>query len=355
MPVAQKTIDELLKEMVDKLASDLHLNAGTPPTLRIDGKLVAQNEEPLSNEVIQKLLFSMLDDHQRTRFGEEKELDFSYSVPELSRFRGNALVQRGSIGCVLRAIPQKPFSLEQMKLQHLKPFCHKPRGLILVTGPTGSGKSTTLAAMINEINENEAVHIVTIEDPIEFVHKSKKSIIRQRELGSDTLSFPNALKHVLRQDPDVILVGEMRDLETISLAITGAETGHLVFGTLHTIGAAQTVDRIVDVFPPHQQQQIRTQLAGILEGVISQTLLLQKSGKGRVCAMEILVGTPAVRNVIREGKTQQISSMIQTGGQFGMQSLDAALKDLVTKGMVSYEEALAKAGSADEFKRLMGG
>jgi twitching motility protein PilT len=351
---ATKTIDILLRKMMEKTASDLHLAVGSPPIFRIDGKLIPENSEPLSSSVLQEMIYSILDFGQREKFEKEKELDFSYSVPGLSRFRGNILLQRGTMGAVFRAIPPRALSLKELGFTFLEPFCLKPRGLVLVTGPTGSGKSTTLAAMIDYINETQAVHIVTIEDPIEFLHKNKKSIIRQRELGSDTLSFANALKHVLRQDPDVILVGEMRDLETIALAITAAETGHLVFGTLHTTGAAQTVDRIVDVFPPHQQQQIRIQLSGILEGIISQTLLPKASGSGRVCAMEILVATPAIRSLIREGKNQQIPSMIQTGGQLGMQSLDTALKNLVQNGIVTFEEAMAKASNPEEFKRLLG-
>jgi twitching motility protein PilT len=354
MAVVLKSIDELLKKMVEKTASDLHLAVGSPPTLRIDGKLIPLDVQPLSHQELQEMVYSILNFSQREELEKQKELDFSYSVPGLSRFRGNALYQRGTMGAVFRAIPQRPLTLQELGFANLESFCKKPRGLVLVTGPTGSGKSTTLAGMIDYINENEAVHIVTIEDPIEFLHRNKKSIIRQRELGTDTLAFPNALKHVLRQDPDVILVGEMRDLETIGLAITAAETGHLVFATLHTTGAAQTIDRIIDVFPPYQQQQVRVQLSGIIEGVISQTLLPRASGSGRICAMEIMVATPAIRNLIREGKTAQMQSMIQTGGQFGMVSLDMSLKGLVQKEIVTFEEALAKAANQDEFRKLLG-
>lgn len=354
MATATRSIDELLRSMIEKTASDLHLAVGSPPTLRVDGKLVSLEGEAMSHSILEEMIYSMLEPDHREKFEREKELDFSYSVSGLSRFRGNLLFQRGTLGCVFRAIPQRPLSLDELGFGHLKIFCKKPRGLVLVTGPTGSGKSTTLAAMVDFINENEAFHIVTIEDPIEFLHRNKKSVVRQRELGADTLSFPNALKHVLRQDPDVILVGEMRDLETIGLALTAAETGHLVFGTLHTTGAPQTVDRIVDVFPPYQQQQIRVQLSGILEAVISQTLVPLAKGNGRTCAMEIMVGTPGIRNLIREGKSQQIPSMIQTGGQSGMQSLDSALKSLVQQGVVTFEDALMKAGNLEEFRRLMG-
>lgn len=340
--------------MVQKNASDLHLAVGSPPTYRVDGQLLPEQTEPLEQGVLQEMVYSVLDFGQREKFDKEKELDFSYSIAGLSRFRGNVLLQRGTMGCVMRAIPQRPLSLEELGFPLLQDFCKKPRGLVLVTGPTGSGKSTTLAAMVDHINTHEAVHIVTIEDPIEFLHSNKKSVIRQRELGADTLSFPNALKHVLRQDPDVILVGEMRDLETIGLAITAAETGHLVFGTLHTTGAAQTVDRVVDVFPPHQQQQIRVQLAGVVECVISQTLIPKASGSGRACAMEIMVGTPAIRNLIREGKSQQIMSSMQTGSQAGMQTLDSALKNLVQQGTITFEQACLKANNIEEFKQLMG-
>ncbi len=355
MATVIKNIDELLKTMVTKTASDLHLAVGSPPTVRIDGSLVSlDNGQPLSHQELQEMIFSIINFSQREELEKQKELDFSYSIPGFCRFRGNALYQRGTMGCVFRAIPQRPLTLQELGFTNLESFCKKPRGLVLVTGPTGSGKSTTLAAMIDYINENQSVHIITIEDPIEFLHRNKKSIIRQRELGTDTLAFSNALKHVLRQDPDVILVGEMRDLETISLAITAAETGHLVFATLHTTGASLTVDRIIDVFPPHQQQQVRIQLSGILEGIVSQTLLPRSDGKGRICAMEIMVATPAIRNLIREGKTPQMVSMIQTGGQYGMVSLDMSLKALVQKGIVSFEEALAKAANQDEFKKLLG-
>jgi len=341
--------------MVERRASDLHLAVGSPPTYRINGILVPTEHQPVSPESLQGMLDAVLSPEQRERFERQKELDFSYSISGVSRYRGNALFQRGTMGAVFRAIPTRSPTLEELKFPLiLKELCTKPRGLVLVTGPTGSGKSTTLAAMIDYINTLRSVHIVTIEDPIEFLHKNKKAIIRQRELGADTTSFAEALRHVLRQDPDVILVGEMRDLETIALAVTAAETGHLVLATLHTSGAHSTVDRIVDVFPPHQQQQIRIQLADILEGVVSQVLLPSLDGHGRVCAMEVMVGTHAVRNLIREGKTPQLISAMQSGAGAGMVTLNAALKHLVAEKQVSYEEALAKATNADEFTQLCG-
>jgi twitching motility protein PilT len=298
---------------------------------------------------------SVLTDEQRARFIAERELDLAYSVPGLSRFRINVYLQRGSWGTAIRVIPSRPLSLDELKMPPiLKDLAMKPRGMLLVTGPTGSGKSTTLAAMINHINENRRCHIVTVEDPIEFLHKDKNSVICQREVGADTHSFEKALKHVLRQDPDVILIGEMRDLETTSIAISAAETGHLVLATLHTNSAASTVDRVVDIFPPHQQQQIRMQLSVTLEGVLCQTLVPKAKGGGRVMAMEIMPVNPAVRNIIREGKTHQIPSIIQTGQGFGMQSLDMALRNLYQQGLITYEEAIAKAANIEEFNRLVG-
>ena len=349
------SIDGLLKSMVERKASDLHLAVGSPPMYRITGMLVPVDGEVLTPEQAREMVHAVLDEAQRNKFQQEKELDFSYSIPGVSRYRGNILLQRGTLGAVFRAIPERPPSLEALKFPPiLTEFCTRPRGLILVTGPTGSGKSTTLAAIIEHINEHQAVHVVTIEDPIEFLYKNKKAIIRQRELGGDTVSFTAALKHALRQDPDVILVGEMRDLETIALAVTAAETGHLVFGTLHTTGAPATVDRMVDVFPAHQQQQIRVQVASALEGVVSQTLVRTADGKGRACAMEIMVGTTAIRSLIREGKSHQIMSAIQSGGKVGMVALDAALKKLVDSGQVTYEEAITKASNVEEFKHLFG-
>ncbi len=348
-------LGDLLKTMVAQHASDLHLTVGSPPVFRVNGSMVVSRLEPVGASTIQDMVYAILTEKQREQFEQQKELDFSYSISGLSRYRGNLLLQRGTLGAVFRAIPERPKTLDELGLPPiLKEFCRKPRGLVLVTGPTGSGKSTTLAAMIEYINETRAVHVVTIEDPIEFLHTNKQAIIRQRELGADTLSFAEALKHVLRQDPDVILVGEMRDLDTISLAVTAAETGHLVLATLHTTGTTATVDRIVDVFPSHQQQQIRVQVAAVLEGVVSQTLVRTADGQGRICAMEIMVGTMAIRNLIREGKGHQIMSAIQSGGKTNMVSLDAFLRNLIVEGKITFDEALTKAANPDELKRLCG-
>ena len=345
-------IDRLLERMVSINASDLHLVIGSPPTFRTNGTLASLETPPLNPEMVKAMVYAILTPEQKEKFEREKELDFSYSLPGVSRFRGNALFQRGTVGAVFRAVPTRPLTLDELGLPAvLQKLCDKPRGLVLVTGPTGSGKSSTLAAMIDYINDHKAVHIVTIEDPIEFLHRNKKSLIRQRELGADTNAFAAALKHILRQDPDVILVGEMRDLETISLAVTAAETGHLVFATVHTIGAPATIDRVVDVFPPHQQQQIRMQLSVILEGVISQVLIPRRDGQGRACALEIMLGTIGVRNLIREGKTHQLTNIIQSGGQHGMQTLDASLKSLYQQGAISYEEAVSHAANPEEFRR----
>ncbi|MBI2495542.1 MAG: type IV pilus twitching motility protein PilT [Candidatus Omnitrophica bacterium] len=348
-------IDEFLKAMGENRASDLHLAVGSPPTYRVHGSLVPTKGAPLSPEALKELLGPIVNDEHWERFRREKELDFSYSIPGVSRYRGNLLLQRGTLGAVFRAVPFKVPTLDELGFPPmLKEFCNRPRGLVLVTGPTGSGKSTTLAAMIEHINAHKTAHVITIEDPIEFLHKNQKALIRQRELGGDTCSFATALKHVLRQDPDVVLIGEMRDLETIALALTAAETGHLVLGTLHTTSAPATVDRIADVFPPHQQQQTRVQLASILEGVISQTLIPAPDQQGRVCAMEILVGTLAVRNLIREGKSHQILSIMQGGAKLGMVTLDAALRDLVAAGKVAFEEALIRTADVEGFKKLCG-
>ncbi len=351
----EMTLEDLLHIMVEKSSSDLHLKAGCAPMIRVDGELVPITYELLSGEVVRRMIESILTDEQKSKFVIEKELDLAYSVPGLSRFRINVFLQRGSWATAIRVVPSRPFSIDELKLPHLlKELAMKPRGLVLVTGPTGSGKSTTLAAMVNHINENKRCHIVSVEDPIEFLHKDKNSVLSQREVGEDTNSFASALKHVLRQDPDVILIGEMRDLETISIAITAAETGHLVLATLHTNSAATTVDRIIDIFPSHQQQQIRMQLSVTLEGIICQTLLPKAEGSGRVLAMEMMPVTPAIRNLIREGKTFQIPNAIQSGAQYGMQSLEVSLKNLYLQGLITYDEGLAKASSPDEFARLVG-
>ncbi len=347
-------IDDLLRIMIESRASDLHLSVGCPPMLRVDGDLASINAEKLTPTRMTEIVYAILSDEQIGEFEEKWELDFAYSVRGLSRFRVNVHRQRGTIGSVFRAVPVDPPSLDALGMpEMLKKLAGRPRGLVLVTGPTGSGKSTTLAAMIREINVTRRRHIVTVEDPIEFLHRNEKSIIIQREVGSDTRSFSVALRHVLRQDPDVILIGEMRDLETISAAITAAETGHLVLATLHTTSAAQTVDRIVDVFPPHQQEQIRVQLSTVLEGIICQTLMLLADGKGRVCAQEILVATSAIRNLVREGKTHQMPSVLQSSGADGMQTLDQALKVLVQQGKVVPQLAMAVASNPQDFKMFL--
>ncbi len=347
-------VDDLLRIMIDQGASDLHLAVGTPPALRIDGELAPMNMEKLAPSRINELLYAILMDNQISEFEQNWELDFAYSVRGLSRFRVNVHRQRGTVGTVFRAVPVDPPSLDGLGMPKIiKTLCLKPRGLVLVTGPTGSGKSTTLSAMIREINVTRRRHIVTVEDPIEFLHRNEKSIVLQREVGSDTKSFASALRHVLRQDPDVILIGEMRDLETIAAAITAAETGHLVLATLHTTSAAQTVDRIVDVFPPHQQEQVRVQLSTVLEGIICQALLPLAEGKGRTCAQEILVATSAIRNLIREGKSHQMPSILQSGAADGMQTLDQALKVLVQAGKIIPQVAMGAASSPQDFRMFL--
>ena len=348
-------IDDLLRMLVAKDASDLHIRAGEPPVMRIHGELTRTEFPPLTGEDIEKLLYVILNEERKRRFEEFKELDLSYAIPGLARFRVNMFRQRGHTGAVMRLIPIRVKTIDELFLPPVtKELALRPRGLILVTGPTGSGKSTSLAAMINHINIHERSHVITIEDPIEFMHTDNQSAINQRELGMDTHSFAAALKHVMRQNPDVILVGEMRDLETISLAITAAETGHLVFATLHTTDAPQTVDRVIDVFPPEQQQQIRMQLSVTLQAVISQTLLPRADIGGRIAAFEVMVATPAIRALIREGKTHQLYTDIQTGGQFGMQTMDASLAGLVRAGKITQQMAESRAHAPDELRRLLG-
>jgi twitching motility protein PilT len=350
----QPRIEILLEEVIKKKASDLHLQVGLPPMLRVDGALIAvTGSEALDEEGIESLVFAILDEDQKQILLKDKEFDFSFAFGDLGRFRVNAFHERGNIAAALRLIPNEIVTIEQLGLPEIvNKFASYPRGLVLVTGPTGSGKSTSLAALIHKINAEQSKHIITIEDPIEFTHKSMKSVIVQREVHYDTYSFSAALRSALRQDPDVILLGEMRDLETIASAITMAETGHLVFATLHTNSAAQSIDRMIDVFPPHQQPQIRSQLANILMAVASQRLV-PSIGGGRIAAAEILVATPAVRNIIREGKTHQLEAVIQTGAEFGMQSMDKMLVKLVHDGSVTYEEARNFAVDLDELERLM--
>jgi twitching motility protein PilT len=349
-------LHEVLGLVLQYNASDLHLTNGLAPILRIDGDLVPiQGYPPMEPEALQRVVYGMLSQKQREAFEENLELDFSYSLPGKARFRVNVYQQRGALGAAFRLVPFVIKTTEDLGLpQVIEDFARIPRGLVVVTGPTGSGKSTSLAALVDVINRERACHIMTVEDPIEFLHAHKTAVVNQREVGTDTLGFANALKHVLRQDPDVILVGEMRDLETISMAISAAETGHLVFATLHTQDAAQTVDRMIDVFPPHQQAQIRVQLAMSLQGVVAQQLLRHADGVGRVVAAEVLMVTPAVRNLVREGKTHQLYSVMQSGGQFGMQTMDASLSELVKNGMATFEAAKERCHNADEFARLVG-
>ena len=347
---------EFLTILMDRGGSDLHLTTGSPPVIRVNGDLVRlAGYRRLQPVDLQTLLYAILTQKQREVFEENLELDLSYQLPGKARFRVNVFQQRDAMGAVMRLIPFDIKSVDDLGLPStVKDFTDLRRGMVLVTGITGSGKSTTLAALVDKINSERPEHIMTVEDPIEFLHRHKKSIINQREVGTDTHGFAEALKHVLRQDPDVILVGEMRDLETISTALTAAETGHLVFGTLHTQDAPQSVDRIIDVFPPHQQEQIRVMLAGALSGIVSQQLVPTSDGKGRAVAVEVLVATPAVRNLIREGKTHQIYTSMQAGGKYGMQVMDQHLAELVKKGKVTYDMGLERCHHAEEFSRLAG-
>ncbi len=349
-------LNDLLTLVIDSEASDLHLTVGVPPVLRIDGELVQTDLEVLTPMDTRSLIYSILTAEQQKIFEETNELDFSYSLHGFGRFRVNVYKQRGCIAAAFRVIPSKIPSIEKLNLpKKILDFSRLPKGMVLVTGPTGSGKSTTLAAIIDLINQNQKKHIVTIEDPIEYLHQHKKSIVNQRELGVDTYSYHNALKHVLRQDPDVILIGEMRDLETIEAALTLAETGHLVFSTLHTTDAVQTINRIIDVFPPHQQQQVRTQLSFVLQGVVAQQLVPMAAGKGRVPACEVLVTTPAVQNLIRENKIHQLYSVMQTSTNIGMQTFEQTLSDLFKRGLITLDEAMSRTMHPDELARMIQG
>lgn len=350
------TIEALLEQVVQSNASDLHLQVGLPPMLRVDGALRPVAETvPLTAEQLSNLIMPTLDDEQKAILERDKEVDYSFAYGTAGRFRVNAFHERGNVAAALRLIPTSIRTIDELGLPKIvETFTELPRGLVLVTGPTGSGKSTTLAAMVDKINTSKALHIVTIEDPIEYAHQSKKAMVVQREVHFDTSSFGVALRSVLREDPDVVLIGEMRDLETIAAAITIAETGHLVLATLHTNSAAQTIDRIIDVFPPHQQPQIRIQLSNILQAIVSQRLI-PMIGSGRIAAAEILVANSAVRNIIREGKTHQLEAVIQTGGQEGMQSMDHTLVDLVQAGKIDYDQAKSYAVDPAELDRLMRG
>ncbi len=348
-------LHQLLKDLVERGGSDLHITTNTPPQIRVDGKLI-QLDMPLLTPVDTKqLCYSVLTEAQKHKFEEENELDLSFGVKGLSRFRGNILVQRGAVAGVFRVIPYKILTFEELGLPPVvRELAAKPRGLVLVTGPTGSGKSTTLASIIDKINTDRREHIVTIEDPIEYLHPHKGCLVNQREVGADTKSFKNALKYVLRQDPDVVLIGELRDLETIEAALTLAETGHLCFATLHTNSCAQTINRIIDVFPPYQQTQVRTQLSFVMEGVLSQTLIPKLDGHGRILSLEVMVPNPAIRNLIREDKVHQIYSQMQVGqDKFGMQTMNQSLYSLYMRRLISVDDALGRSPEPDELKQML--
>ena len=346
-------IQELPLLCIEKRASDLHITENEPPILRIDGKIHRTNLSTLTKQDLKKMIYGVLTNPQKEIFERELELDFSLALPNIDRFRVNIHLQKGSVEAAFRRVPLEIPTIEQLGLPSIIiDMARKPNGLVLITGPTGMGKTTTLAAMINLINNERECLVLCIEDPIEFIYTNKKSIIKQREVYSDTRSFAESLKHALRQDPNVIVVGEMRDLETISTTLTAAETGHLVLATLHTPDAPQTVERIIDVFPPHQQQQVKLQLADSLQGVISQLLLPHASGKGRVLATEVMIGTPGVRNLIREQEIEQIPTLMQTGSQYGMKTMDKSLKELMQKGLITLDVALSKVKNPEEFKQL---
>jgi len=350
-------VNDLLEILIDRQGSDLHLTAGSRPQIRVYGELVELTEFPMMvPAMLRSMIYEILTGRQRETLEEERELDASHPLPGKGRFRVNVFFQRDSVGTVMRAIPNEIMTLGELGMPPIvSDFARLPRGLVLVTGPTGSGKSTSLASLIDLVNSTRTAHIMTVEDPIEFMHKHKKSIVNQREVGSDTLGFSNALKHALRQDPDVILVGEMRDLETMSTAITASETGHLVFATLHTQDAPKSIERMIDVFPSHQQQQVRVQLGSSIQAVVSQQLVPTLDGKGRIAAIEVMVATPAIRNMIREGKVHQIASAMQAGAKHGMQTMDKSLADHVKAGNISYETALERAQDPDEFATLAKG
>ena len=350
------SLHELLKEMIEKKASDLHITTGTAPQLRVDGALQPlPGIEPLGAAETKRLCYSILTDAQKYKFEEEDELDLSFGVKGLSRFRANIFLQRGAVAAAIRTIPFKILSFEELGLPRtVSNLCEKPKGLILVTGPTGSGKSTTLAAMIDKINNERHSHIVTVEDPIEYLHHHKRAVINQREVHADTKSFKRALKYVLRQDPDIVLIGEMRDLETMEAALTVAETGHLCFATLHTNSAVQSINRIIDVFPPHQQPQVRAQLSFVLEGVLTQQLIPRSTGHGRALCLEVMVPNAAIRNLIREDKVHQIYGVMQAGqAKFGMQTMNQSLYNLFQRRVISREECVGRTSDLDELMQMM--
>jgi twitching motility protein PilT len=348
-------LQKLLEMVIEKKASDLHVTTGSPPVFRIDGKIVSFDTTVLTAPDTKRICYSVLTDAQRHMFEEESELDFSFGIKGLSRFRGNIYLQRGAVAGAFRAISFDILNFSELGIPPIvNELIKKPKGLVLVTGPTGTGKSTTLAAMIDKINNERSDHIITIEDPIEYLHRHKKCIVDQREVNSDTKSFSAALRHILRQDPDIILIGEMRDLETIQAALTTAETGHLTFATLHTNSCVETINRIIDVFPPHQQQQIRTQLSFVLEGVLAQQLLPKAAGKGRVLAMEVMLPNPAIRNLIREDKLQQVYSAMQVGQtKFGMQTMNQALLSLLERRLITLEDCMERSHNQDELRQML--
>lgn len=354
--MSQLSVRALLDELIDRQASDLHLTAGERPKLRVDGDLVGSNvDHILTPKDTLQLTYSILTENQKKKFEQEDELDFSFGIQNLARFRGNVYRQRGCVAMAIRLIPFDILTFDQLGLPPImRQLADRPRGLVLVTGPTGSGKSTTLAAIVDHINKTRKGHIITIEEPIEFIHRHQSCMINQREVGTDTQSFANALKYALRQDPDVLLIGEMRDLETISMTLTAAETGHLALATLHTNSAAESINRIIDVFPAHQQSQVRAQLSFVLEGVITQTLLPKSKGRGRAMACEVLVATPAIRSVIREAKVQQIYGLMQAGKKHGMQTLNDALYQLYIAGDIKLEEGLKRSADPNELLRMAG-
>jgi len=351
--MATATIEELLQILVERRGSDLHLSAGSPPRIRVDGSLVNTEHEVLKPEVVKRLIYSFISGEQVARFEKDFEIDLSFGVDGLGRFRTNVFLQRGTVAAVLRMIPYQIRTFDELGLptKICEEICNIPRGLVLVTGATGSGKSTTLAAMVDYVNARSALHIVTVEDPIEFLHRNKSCLVNQREIGGDTQNFKRALRSALRQDPDVVLVGEMRDTETIEAALTIAETGHLTFATLHTSDCVQTINRIVDVFPAHQQQQVRTQLSFSLQAVLCQQLLPSASGTGRTLAFETMIANSAIRSLIRDDKAHQIYSIIQTGGKLGMRTMNQSLHELCRRNLITYEEALAHSGDIEDLKR----